>query len=133
MTRYLLDTSVLIDFSRRYDPVYSKLLALINDGNEFGVCAIQFTEFYAGVAPEHPRVWDEFMASLAYWPIERSAAMHAAQYRYEFARRGRTMSTTDALIAAVAWERVAVLITDNIKDFPMSDILLLPLRQSTSS
>jgi tRNA(fMet)-specific endonuclease VapC len=129
MTRYLLDTSALIDFSKDREPARTRILAMIDQGDEVGVCAINVAEFYAGLPPEARSVWDEFFAALTYWPISRQAAMQAGQYRYAFARRGQTLTTTDALVAAVAQEHDAVVVTNNAKDYPMADVRALSLRK----
>jgi hypothetical protein len=50
----------------------------------------------------------------------------AGQWRYDFARQGVTLHIADALIAAVAMEEEASLITANLKDFPMSGLQVLP-------
>ena len=39
-----------------------------------------------------------------------------------------TLSTTHALVAAVAHERQAVIVTNNVEDYPMEDVCLLPLK-----
>ena len=67
------------------------------------------------------------MDSLRYLQIARDAARRAGEDRYDFARRGQTLSTPDALIAAVAREHQAIIVTDNVKDYPQGDIQLLPL------
>jgi predicted nucleic acid-binding protein len=54
-------------------------------------------------------------------------ARRAGKYRYDLARRGVQISATDALIAAVARDRAAVLVTRNVRDFPMADIHVLSL------
>jgi predicted nucleic acid-binding protein len=51
----------------------------------------------------------------------------AGRYRSEFRRRGITLPATDALIAAVAFERQATVITANVRHFPMDDIRIEPL------
>jgi len=38
-----------------------------------------------------------------------------------------TLSTTDVTIAAVALAHHLILLTDNVKDFPMKEIVLYPL------
>ena len=128
MTRYLLDTSALIDFSKGREPACTRILEMIDTGDEVGVCAINVAEFYAGLPPDTHPIWDEFFAALTYWPISRQAAKKAGEYRYALARRGQVLATSDVLIAAVAEEHRAVVVTDNIKDYPMSDLQLLPLR-----
>lgn len=51
MARYLLDTSVLIDFSKGREPAQSRILQLIHGGDEIGVCSIIVAEFFSGVIP----------------------------------------------------------------------------------
>ncbi|CCF83058.1 PIN domain protein (fragment) [Nitrolancea hollandica] len=53
--------------------------------------------------------------------------MRAGQDRYTFARIEKAITVTDALIAAAAWEHHAILVTNNLKDYPMPDVQLLPL------
>lgn len=125
--RYLLDTTTLIDYSKKDNLVISSLISLIENGDELGICAVNITEFYSGLSHDTYAIWDDFFATLYYWNISPLAAKRAGQYRYEFARKGKILSTTDTLIAAVARENDAIIITNNIKDFPMKDIKLLSL------
>ena len=84
-------------------------------------------EFFAGLQPDERPRWDAFVAELTYWATTREMARQAGIYRYEYARRGRTILTADALIAATAAAVGATLVTENVKDFPMSDLRLLRL------
>ena len=127
--RYLLDTTALIDFSKGREPACSHILAMIEAGDELGVCAVNVAEFYAGLPPDKQPTLAGFIDSLNYLDITREAAMRAGQYRYEQARQGRSVSTSDAMVAAVAHHYHAVIVTDNVKDYPMPDIQLLPLRR----
>lgn len=128
MQRYLLDTSVLIDFSKDYEPTKSALLELVYNKEKLAICAITVAEFYTGIIPEAREKWDRFIKELVYWDISLDAAKRAGHYRYMFAKRGITISTTDSLIAAVAYENNATILTDNVKDFPMDDITVMSLR-----
>ena len=127
MTRYMLDTSVLIDALHRREPAYSQLLQWIVDGEELGVCPIQIAEFMSGTHPQRRVAEYRFLTALRWWDITQAAAAHAGFYRYDFARRGVQIDTPDALIAAVTREWSAVLVTGNVRDFPMSDIQVHPL------
>src|SRR5438128_85503 len=124
MTRYLLDTTALIDFSKQREPAYSHILSWIDAGDTLGVCAINIAEFYAGLAAPDATQWEEFITTLTYWPISPQAAMRAGQDRYVLARTGTTITTTDALVAAVSREQQAVVVTSNVKDYPLDDITL---------
>jgi tRNA(fMet)-specific endonuclease VapC len=127
LTRYLLDTTALIDFSKGREPARSRLLQMIEAGDELGVCAINVAEFYAGLPAERRPVWDEFTRSLQYWEITLEASRQAGHFRHDFARKGVALSTTDTLVAAVALDYQAVLVTNNIKDYPMAQLQIRPL------
>jgi predicted nucleic acid-binding protein len=128
MTRYLLDTTALIDFSKGQEPARSRILGWIHGGDDLGVCAIIVAEFYAGVPVAARPRWDAFLGALQYWPITWAAARQAGLWRYDFARRGIALSTADTLVAAVASEQDAVLVTDNTKHYPMAGVQLLFIR-----
>jgi predicted nucleic acid-binding protein len=129
MSRYLLDTTALIDFSKGREPAFSLVHRFIQDADEVGVSPINVAEFYSGLAASAWEVWDEFFEPLLLWPISLSAAKQAGKFRYDFARQGVQLSTTDTLVAAVALEQGATLVTSNIKDYPMDDVVLLPLHE----
>lgn len=126
--RYLVDTSTLIDVSKRLEPMLYRLRLMVAGGDELGVCPIQVTEFFAGLSPAERNHWHGFMDTFHYWPISRGAAVRAGAYRYDFARQGLALSVNDALTAAVAREQYATVITDNAKHFPMGDVATLSLR-----
>jgi predicted nucleic acid-binding protein len=128
MARYLIDTDTLIDFSKGWEPTRSKLLQLIDGGDVLGVCGINITEFYAGVPPESRGLWDEFFSALPYWGIGRETATVAGIRGYDLAREGRPITTADTLIAAVATEQHAIVLTSNTKDFPIQGLTVRSLR-----
>lgn len=121
MSRFLLDTSVLIDFSRGVVPVRDRLLDLAQE-HSLGICGIGITEFYSGIQRGARPVVDELIDSLTYWEITRPMFLTAAHYRYEFARKGIALASPDTIVAAVALHRKATLLTGNVKHFPMPDI-----------
>ena len=128
MTRYLLDTTALIDFSKDRPFVRSFILDAIDSADELGVCPINVAEFYGGLTLAERPSWDRFFADLSFWPISLSASARAGIWRYDFERQGRILSITDMLTAAVAQEQRAIVVTSNVRDFPMEEIELLPLR-----
>jgi predicted nucleic acid-binding protein len=127
VTRFLLDTDALIDFSKRREPAFSAILSWIDGDDTVGVCAICVAEFYSGLTGNDAEEWRAFISSLIYWDITPRAAMRAGQDRCAFLRAGRTISVTDSLLASVARAYQAVLVTGNVKDYPMQDIRLFSL------
>lgn len=128
MTRYLLDTDVLIDFSKGVEPVSERLLGWIDGTDSVGVCAVSVAEFYSGLPAERGPEWETFFRSLTYWDIPLETAMQAGQDRYRQSRSGRTVTTTDALLSAAARFHGATLVTTNLKDFPGDDLVVLSIR-----
>ena len=70
--------------------------------------------------------------SLSYWHISFDIAAQAGMYRKTAADAGRTLSTTDSLLAALARDKDAILLTSNIKDYPMKDVRILSLRNEAA-
>lgn len=129
MARYLLDTGTLVDLANDREPVRAGLTAMLDAGDDLGVCAVQLAEFFAGVPVEGRAAWDAFFAVLSYWGIDRETALLAGVYRHDFARRDQQLSTADTLIAAVARQERAVIVTDNnARHSPMDGVRTLSPR-----
>jgi predicted nucleic acid-binding protein len=125
--RLLLDTTVLIDAARSREPAHSWLQDALRQSSEIGVCAVTVSEFFAGLRPEERPRWEAFVDELTFWGATRAMAKQAGIYRYEYARRGRTILIADSLIAATAIAVGAAVVTDNVKDFPMPEITTIQL------
>lgn len=128
MTRFVVDTSTLIDISKGVEPVTSRFDAMVESGDDFYVCAVTVSELVAGLSEEKLAESASLILRFEYTDVSRDAAVAAGRDRYRFARHGLQIATADALIAAAARELGAILITDNLRHFPMSDIQTLSLR-----
>jgi len=128
VARFLLDTSVLIDFSKSIPATVHGLETFAESGDELCVCSIVIAEFVSGLRPvDRPR-WTDLLLSMRYLPDSRTMAIDAGRYRYHLARLGRSVSTTDALIAAVAQAWDATLLTENPKHFELEGLTVRSLR-----
>ena len=125
MTRYTLDTTVLIDYLAGRPATVELVQSLDNEGHDLGVCCINVTELYSGVPERKRLVAAEFVDSLDYYDVIPDIAKLAGTYRFDFARKGITLSTSDCIIAAVAVANEATLITANVRDYPMPEIRIL--------
>jgi predicted nucleic acid-binding protein len=126
MARRLLDTTSLIDFARGLEPSTACLKHLLASGDEIGVCPVTVAEVFAGLQPHRHQGWSTLLSGLLFWPISYAASVQAGTWQYAFARQGIQISTTDALIAAVADEMGASIVTSNGRHFPMGIPILDP-------
>jgi tRNA(fMet)-specific endonuclease VapC len=122
---YLVDATALIDYLRGRQGTIALVGALFQQGHRLGVCCITTAELYAGLNKEERAGADSLIDAMDYHEVSLEIAKEAGRFRYEFARKGIALSTTDTLIAATAIANGATLITANTKDFPMEEIELM--------
>lgn len=127
MASYLLDTTVLIDTLNDKLNRKALLIELVEAGHILACCPINIAEVHAGMRPKEERATRGLLDSLECYTISREAARRAGELKREYTRKGTTLSLTDLMIAAVAIEEHLTLITDNLKDFPMTELTLYTL------
>ena len=127
MAIYLLDTSVIIDVLNRKRDRWQLLGSLVEAGETLACSVVTVTEIYAGLRPRESSTTQAFLEGLERYEIDWELARYAGLLKNEWARRGRTLSTADVLIAATALAHKLVLMTDNRKDFPMPQLVIYPL------
>ena len=123
----LLDTSVLIDALRSRNARRQLLARLVNEGHHFSTTALNIAEIYAGIRPGENELTGALLDSLECHQLTASSGRRAGLLKNEWARKGRTLSLADTIIAAIAIEKECSLMTDNRKDFPMPELNLYPL------
>lgn len=128
MATYFLDTSVIIDALNNKRGRRGLLLDLLKQGHLLACCAINVAEVYAGLRPKEEKATEEFLRSLEYYHITWPVARLAGLLRRDHAKKGVSLSIADTTIAAVAIAHDLSLLTDNVKDFPMKNLTLYPLR-----
>lgn len=124
MSRYLLDTTVLIAHLRGDPGVSRFLLDLLGEGHRLGICCINVAEVERGLRPAERKRAKELIERLEYFDTTREAARRGGRYQADLQRKGRTLHTADAIVAGTARAHGAVLVTDNLSDFPMADLAI---------
>ena len=119
---YLLDSTVVIQHLRRDPLVSASLAGILAGGGRVATSVVTVAEVLGGVPPRERRKALAFLDRLELLPTSREAARRAGDYQASLRRKGRTIATTDALIAGTARAHGAVLLTHNVSDFPMRDI-----------
>ena len=127
MARFLLDTTFLIDVLNEQRGRYEVMKALAMQQHELACCPINVTEVYSGMRGAETPKTEALLRSLEYIPITLDAAKLAGELRQLWARKGKTFSVPDMMIAAVCISEKLTLITDNRKDFPMPELTLYAL------
>lgn len=122
LTVYILDSTVLIGYLRDLPSVASGLRRRLSDGHTLATTCVNVAEVHRGMRPRERRRAQAFLDALRFMSTDREAARRAGQYQAEWARRGRTIHTADALVAGTTRAHGAVLLTHNIEDFPMRDL-----------
>ena len=130
--RYLLDTDTVIDFILDSYHTRERITAMLEAGDTLALCAITVVELYSGLNEQRRARWQEFLSELPYWHISREAAKHAGIARKTASDAGRTFSVSDSLIAALAREQDATVLTSNIKDYPTEDVRVVSLREKAA-
>ena len=128
MTRFLLDTTFIIDVlnNRRNRPAVMR--ELIADQHELACCPINVTEIYTGLRePERDRT-EALLRSFELIPISFEAGRLAGELLQSGKVQGKTFSVPDMIIAAVCITEDLTLITDNRKDFTVPELKLHPLK-----
>jgi predicted nucleic acid-binding protein len=98
------------------------MLRLVNDGHLLGISCVNLAEIEAGLRRHERRRAAALLDRLRFLPTDREAAHRAGRYQAEWARKGWTIQTPDALVAGTARAQGAILVAHNTDDFPMRDV-----------
>ncbi len=128
MAYYLLDTDAIIDYLAGVAGSVKLIQELYDRGDFLGVCDVVIAEVYSGLRPQDREKGQKLLSACSFLSTEAEDARLAGGWRYEYARRGVTLSTADVLVAATAYGHKAMIVTGNKDDYPMDevDILALP-------
>ena len=125
--KLLLDTSILIDVLRLKNQRREWLAELVRDGHTLSTTTLNIAEIYAGMRPSEETRTEALLSGLELYELTGTSARLAGQLKNTWARKGHTLTLADAIVAAIAIEHGCALLTDNQKDFPMSELQLYPL------
>jgi predicted nucleic acid-binding protein len=115
--RYLLDTTLLIDHANGYQPATELLHRLYEQGADLLTCEVVVCEALSGGTDAQRAVIGRLIAPLEYVAADPAAARAAGEARRTARQRGGRLGLGDALIAAVAGELGATIVTRNRPDF----------------
>jgi predicted nucleic acid-binding protein len=123
----LLDTSVLIDTLRFRKQRRELLARLVEEGHRLSTTALNIAELYTGIRSGEETRTSFLLDSLECYALDCETGKQAGLLQNVWAKKGKTVSLPDAIVAAIAIDRGCTLMTDNRKDFPMSELSLYRL------
>jgi predicted nucleic acid-binding protein len=112
----------LIAHLRGSEAATDLLLDLLADNHSLGTSCVNVAEVERGVRPKERKAVTALLSRLRFLETTREAAVRAGRYQSEFEKRGRAIHTADALVAGTARAHGAILLTDDVRDFPMRDV-----------
>jgi tRNA(fMet)-specific endonuclease VapC len=128
MTRFLLDTTFIIDVLNNRRNREATMRELIANQHELTCCPVNVTEIYTGLRESETEKTEMLLRSLELIPISFEAGKLAGELLRAGKEQGRTHSVPDMIIAAVCMTEDLTLITDNRKDLMMPKLKLHPLK-----
>lgn len=123
--RYLLDSTLLIDHANRDQPAAELLARLYAEGAHLYTCDVVTCEALSQGDASHLRHLRVLLDALEYVATSPGAARWAANSRLTRHRAGGKLGLGDSLIAGVAAELGATVITRNRPDFERQGIEVL--------
>lgn len=112
----MIDTDVLIDYLRGQAGAIAYIEGLLNP---LLISVITAAELYSGVREgEEREALDRFISAFDLVPVTEDIAIKGGLYRRDY-RKSHNVGLADAIIAATAENRGAILVTLNDKHFPM--------------
>lgn len=133
MARYLLDSDAVIDYLKSVPASVSLLQDLDTRGEILCLCSVVVAEVWSGLRPELREETGRRLLLLEFLATGPEEAAQAGMWRYDYARRGVTLATTDTLIAATAHAHRATVVTGNARDYPMDEVRVLALPRAGGS
>lgn len=115
--RCLLDSTLLIDHANRDPAAFAMLRRLFEEGHELYTCDVVTCEALSLGEADDVRHIESLLDALEYVSTSPSVARRAGASRRARHRAGGKRAVGDALIAAVAADLGAVVVTRNVRDF----------------
>lgn len=123
--RLLLDSTVLIDHANADAPATALLQRLVEEGHDLYTCDVVTCESLSGGTDDDVRLIGVLLDALEYVSTSPAAARIAGEARRASRAAGGRRYLGDALIAAVAKDLGATVVTRNRPDFARQRVPVL--------
>ena len=122
MSRYLLDTTFIVDHLRGVPEAVQRLRQIVEQGDLPFVNDIVTAEAWAGAPSDDDRPLANLLEFLEFIAAGPTHAKVAGRWRARSRAAGRDIGTADALIAACAEDAHASVLTRNLREFALTPV-----------
>ena len=122
MTRYLLDTTFIVDHLRGTPEAVQRLRRIVEQGDIPFVNDIVAAEAWAGAPSDDDRALTNLLEFLGFIAAGPPHARAAGRWRARSLAAGHDIGIADALIAACAEDSSAIVLTRNVRDFALTPV-----------
>jgi len=120
----LLDSDILIDHLRKEQKALEYLQRELDAGSLFFISVISRTEIFSGARKGEEETIQNLFDLLTPVDVDVAIADRAGEYLKKFTK-SHSITIGDAVIAATAREMGGVLVTRNLKHYPMKDFKII--------
>ena len=124
MSRYLLDTTFIVDHLRGTPEAVQRLRRIVEQGDIPFVNDIVTAEAWAGAPSDDDRALTRLFEFLEFIAAGPTHAKTAGRWRARSRAAGRDIGIADALIAACAEDSHASVLTRNVRDFAQTPVTI---------
>lgn len=121
---FLLDITALIDLFRGQESTAALISELAKE-SILAVSPVVIAEIYSGIRASEMHSVEIFLSTLVLFPINGSIARKAGLYQRDYRKKGITIALADCLIAASAVENNLTLVTNNLRHYPMPELMVI--------
>jgi predicted nucleic acid-binding protein len=122
VTRYLLDTTFIVDHLRGTPEAVQRLRRIVEQGDLPFVNDVVTAEAWAGAPTVDDRALTNLLGFLEFVAAGPNHARTAGLWRARSRAAGRDIGIADALIAACADDARATILTRNVRDFALTPV-----------
>lgn len=130
--RYLLDTTLLIDHAHDRYGAPELVMRLFSEPNDLFVCDAIVAEACSKGSDEELAIIASLIQALEYVATTPAAARWAGESRRRLGRHSHRR-LADSLVAGVAWDFDATVVTRNPRDFESQGVAVLAYGQPPAS
>ena len=124
MSRYLLDTTFIVDHLRGTPEAVQRLRRIVEQGDIPFVNDIVTAEAWAGAPSDDDRALTRLFEFLEFIAAGPTHAKIAGRWRARSRDAGHDIGIADSLIAACAEDSQAAVLTRNVRDFAQTPVRL---------